>query len=830
MKTNQELFAVSKLTLAVQGALMVMLAMPLAAYAEDEDVATLTHPTSTVELGATSVSKASAKFGEYNGLDKNNTDLISNFSIRGGDAYNSFEGGSGTHRVEFKGTDLGTTSRELSGNVSDQGKWSIGIGTDELRHNITDSYQTPFNGAMGGNNFSLPASFGVISTAAKPTIPPGSPYSGGAGTTFLTAPGSNILTAAQLASFKTQDVYSDRKNSSFNAKYLIDSNWDVKFDFNHLVQSGAKLMGVAGDQINGVSTTTLNPAGQTPLVIMNPTNYMTDTFNLAMNWAGEKGFMSASYYGSLFHDDYNSVSFDNPFQKTNSTAGTAGTSPNLQDTMSTMPSNAFHQMNLTGGYALAPSTKLVGGLSRGRNTQNDTYSNSGLMATGGLPQNSLNGVVVTTHADFKLINQTTRDLVLSGGLKYNKRDNQTASNSYSFYTINESPLTTTPATAGTSVNAPMSNKKTQIEFAGDYRIDKNQKLLLSYEHEQIKRWCNNAAANNMQGTLNTAYNGPWTYSAATCAQVPDSKENKLAANYKVRVNEDVNVNAGYGYSRRTSEISPSFYNPMQALGGGAGGEGFEVAGFVAFFQASRKEQLLKAGVNWQASEKLSVTLNGRYTDDKYDSAYGVQKGNSWGLNLDSTYSYDDTGSVSAYLTSQNSSRDMTNEQYIAAQLAAAGTTSALSKPAGLNTWTNKLKENDLTLGLGTKKGGLMGGKLELAGDLTYSVGKTGYGTQFNYAAADGNTPANTCSAKYYLTCGDLPDIKNTLVQLKLVGNYKVDKSSRVMLGYVYQHLNSVDYFYNTYQYGSTPSSMLPTNQQAPNYTVSVVAASYIVNF
>jgi MtrB/PioB family decaheme-associated outer membrane protein len=471
---------------------------------------------------------------------------------------------------------------------------------------------------------------------------------------------------------------------------------------------------------------------------------------------------------------------------------------------------------------LAPATKLVGGLSYGRNTQNDTYSNSGLVPAGLLPQNSLNGLVVTTHADMKLINQTTKDLVLSGGLKYNQRDNRTASSSYQFNTVNEAA----GSVVGTSVNAPMSNKKTQLQLAGDYRIDKNQKLNLSVEQERIKRWCNNAAANNMQGSIHATYNGPLSYTAATCAQVPDSKENKLAVNYKLKATENVNLNAGYGYSRRTSTISPSFYNPMQALLGGSAGEGFEVPGFVAFFQASRKEQLLKAGVNWQANDKLAVTLNGRYTDDKYDSTYGVQKGNSWSLNLDSIYSYDDTGSFSAYLTSQNMSRDMTNLQGAAPTVIASA--NALGVPNGA-TWTNKLKENDLTVGLGTKKNGLMGGKMEFAGDLTYSVGKTGYGTQLNYSAPT-NPGGLTCSSPQFETCGNLPDIKNTMVQLKLGGSYKLDKASSVRLGYLYQHLKSTDFFYTPMQYGATPTAMLPTNQQAPSYSVNVVTATYLYNF
>lgn len=807
MKTNREQFVVSKLTLAVQGALMVMLAMPLAAKAEDEDVAALTHPTNSVEIGVGDTNKDSAKFGEYNGLNKKGAYGVGNFNVRGGDAYNSYDGGDGANRWEVTGTDLGTTSRELSGNVSRQGKWSLGLGYDELRHSITDTYQTPFQGSMGGNNFTLPANFGVINTTSNLTA----------------ARGSNSLTATQLASFNTRDVHSDRKNSSLNAKYTIDANWEVKFDYNHLAQSGAKLLSVAGDQANGPAIAGITWAGQTPIVLMNPTNYTTDTFNLGLNWSGEKAHASASYYGSMFRDAYNSLNFNNPFVKGAITAsnatGTVAAFP--VDTMSTMPNNDFHQLNLGGGYVFTPATKLAGGLSYARNTQNDAYSNSGLIPAGTLPQSSLNGLVVTTHADLKLTNQTTKDLVLSGGLKYNQRDNRTASSSYQYLTVNDAST----AVAGTSVNAPMSNRKIQYELAGDYRIDKNQKLNVSYEREQVKRWCNNAAANNMQGTLNIAYNGPWTYSVPTCAQVPNSKEDKLSANYKLRVSDDVNLSAGYGYANRKSNISPSFYNPMQALLGGAGGEGFEVAGFVAYFHASRKEQLLKAGANWQASEKLSVALNGRYTDDKYDSTYGVQNGHSWSLNLDSSYNYDETGSLSAYLTSQNSSRDLTDLQGAAATVNASAT--ALNVPNGA-TWTNTLKENDTTVGLGTKKGGLIAGKLELAGDLTYSLGKSSYGTQFNYTAA--TTGGLTCASPQFETCGNLPDIKNTMVQVKLGGTYKVDKASSVRVGYLYQHLTSSDFFYTAYQYGGTPTTMLPTNQRAPSYSVNVIAASYLYNF
>ena len=73
-------------------------------------------------------------------------------------------------------------------------------------------------------------------------------------------------------------------------------------------------------------------------------------------------------------------------------------------------------------------------------------------------------------------------------------------------------------------------------------------------------------------------------------------------------------------------------------------------------------------------------------------------------------------------------------------------------------------------------------------------------------------------------------MQSKVLQLKLTGKYKVDKQSRVMMAYVYQQMNSTDYYYNAMQAGSTPLALMPTNQQAPNYTVNVVTVAYIHDF
>jgi hypothetical protein len=116
----------------------------------------------------------------------------------------------------------------------------------------------------------------------------------------------------------------------------------------------------------------------------------------------------------------------------------------------------------------------------------------------------------------------------------------------------------------------------------------------------------------------------------------------------------------------------------------------------------------------------------------------------------------------------------------------------------------------------------MGGKLEILGDLSYSLDKSGYSTQVPYDA--------TCGASTKLICGSTPDIRTQLITLKLNGNYQVDKHGKVALGYIYQHLNSDDFFYNAYQYGYTPNRVMPTNQDSGSYSVNVVTATYIYTF
>ena len=773
MRTNN--MRTNILALAVQGALLSMFALPMIAVAEgavDDETTALTHPTNSVEVGVANVSKDSAKFGEYNGLNKSGVYGIANINLRGGKAYDDSDS---VMRWQIKATDLGTTSREVGASVSNQGQWSIGVNFDELRHNLSDSYQTPYLGSMGGNNFTLPTSLTAITNTQtqKSTLLP-----------FL----------------HSVDIGTSRKNTSFSADYTLNPQLDFKLDINHLDQSGAKLMAFPTDPSPvrsnfGITGVTWNSSGEKIAILPNPTNYTTDTVNAALSWMGDKGHLTGSYFGSFFRDANQSVSFDNFY-----------TTSHPVDVMTTPPNNDFHQFNLTGGYKFTPTTSLTAGLSYGRNTQNDGFVSSPLSIVNPSTA-SLNGVVATTHTDFKLINQSIKNLTLSAGLKYDERDNQTKSNIYNFYAIDGAIIANYP-------NTPLSNKKTQVEFAGDYRLDNHQHVRLAYNHEEISRWCNSYAV----GLVN--------YPAGTnCVVATDSKEDKLGLTYKINATEDIHLNAGYSYSdRRTSNDQNAIaaFSGNQTFLAKPGLNGGDFIGFHPFFDGSRTQQILKAGADWSVNDKLSLGASGRYTDDNYNTTYGVKSGNTWSFNLDSTFNYSDAGSVFAYLTKEYRARDLTSLYKISSSSSATSLGATTPTP-----WANNLTDQDVTFGIGGKQTGLMAGKLLVVADLSYSLGKSTYSTEVPLTLV--STTGN-CLNPAMLQCGTLPDIKNITTQVKLVADYKVNKNGKVQLGYIYRNLRSSDFYYNALQYNYTPTSLIPTNQQSGSYSVNVVSATYIYTF
>jgi MtrB/PioB family decaheme-associated outer membrane protein len=793
--------------------------LPAGPDVNDPEVQDLICPSSFIELGGQHLSSAAPKFGEYNGMTRSGAYGLGNFNVAGGGCQRA-----DTYKWRVFGYNLGTTSRNLGLEAEQQGKWSAGLTFDQLRHYTTTGFQTPYQGALGGNVFTLPPNFQPIFNGA---------YAAGQNNV-------NNMTAEQLAAFRNLKVYNERQTATFNAGYALNTEWNFNFKYKRINMSGAKLIGggsEAMDATGAPSGIVPNWAGQVVSLRLNPNKFTTDIFSLKFNWTGEKAYASIEYYASLFRDAYSGISQENPFY-----GGANGTPPAggfQQNTMSTPPSNQLHQLSLSGGYFLGQATRLTGGLSLGVNTQNMSYDGA---YTPGFWQplpgqsNSLNGKVVTTHADAKLTHKFSPSLDFSAGFKYNERNNKTDAGVYNMIMLNGSgPTNTNPpgaaatataaAIAGGVGSAPMSNRRTQFDLNLDYRIDKEQKLRLSYDYDHYQRWCNSMivttnTANNATLAANFTNAGlPYT-TPVSCAQVPSSTDNALTLNYKRVLMGDMDVSAGYTFADRRATVNPLFYNPMQNFA-----DGYENIGWLAYFQAPRREHTLKGRANWQVNDRLGLGVTAQYIQDNYynngnfDPSLGVQKGRSSNINFDANFQATDNTAYGAYLGWSQRSRDMTSFN---ARLSTAGNPAADGTYTGI-LWGNKMDDSGFSIGLNAKQK-LMHGKLQLSEDLSYDFGRTRYTTY--YVPGRGAEPA--ASANY--TPGSTPDLKSGILQLRLVGSYDIDKKQRLSFGYQYQRLKANDYLYAAYQYGSTATAVLPNNMREPTYHINTVFVVYRYTF
>src|SRR6266581_1678346 len=111
-------FAMRACAIAVGGALAALVFIQGAHAADDSNlIRELTQPTNLIELGALYVSESSAKFGEYNGLDKKGAYFIGNFELYGTGGPDS------AFRWCVLGSDLGLDTRSIAGEVGGQGSW-----------------------------------------------------------------------------------------------------------------------------------------------------------------------------------------------------------------------------------------------------------------------------------------------------------------------------------------------------------------------------------------------------------------------------------------------------------------------------------------------------------------------------------------------------------------------------------------------------------------------------------------------------------------------------------------------------------------------------------
>ncbi len=883
MNKQQDRFAVRASVIGVRAVLVAMAAVSVAQAEEANDAARqLTRPTSTLEAGVGYVSQDSFKFGEYNGLFRQGLFGIFNVDVRGGAPYDSAD----PTRWSILGTDLGLDDRAISARYAQQGRFRIDVGYDQLRKNVSDSYQTPYLGS-GTSDLTLPINWarplvpqvsatGVNFRALSPVTGLAPSLVSGVVTTPTAAQQaivSNII-ANDVPNFRNLGLDTTRRRYDGGFTYDVDRSWQVKVSARHETKDGLRPLAAVSSQVS-------ENAIVMPLLI----DQTTDQYNASLTYNGGKAFGQIAYYGSVFKNNVQSMTW----QDVNDPTRTA--------TMSTAPSNDFHQLLLTGGYNFSPATKLVLFGSYARNTQDDSFVTAGQnnQFPLGLPASSLDGLVIWKAFNAKLTSKPVKNLSLVAAYKFDDRDNQTPVNTYVFQDANEARATAASAfnaalglpanTLGSNINIyanrPYSKKTNQFDLGADYRLAPGHALAAAYQYQQIDRVCD----------------GSWI----SCADAPKTRENTVKAEWRASVIEDLSTRLAYEYSARRVDYDENAFLALVPMAnvvpaGGAtvsayqyllqtGLTGFgPVAGFPAtaltgdaaifspnnnilpqalygsrnninelyglrrFNMADRNRHKVRGMVNWEANDRLSVQAGLDYNKDDYEnSLYGLTDAQSWAVNLQAGYSLADNLSLTAYYTYEDIKSQTAGRSYgsnsttaniggVAGNTVVSGGCYATVLERNMNTkidpclnWSTDMRDKVDTFGIGVRHRGLLGGRLDVMGDLVYTYAKTDIGVMggsyANNPFAVAGLPA-VVPAALFIPAADMPTVSSKTFEIRLAGQYAIDRSSSVRLQYWFQRLRSTDYVYDGMQYG-TVSAVIPTNEQAFNYNVHVVGLSYL---
>jgi len=587
-----------------------------------------------VEGGLGFQSDDSYHFGRYTGLEKSGG-LIN----AGGDV--SYRGNDGRY-LNGKATDLGLASRDMTVEGGKQGSYGIAVEYDQIPNFRAQDARSPFRN-QGGGQLGLPADW----------VPGGT-------TSAMPRLGTDLAST----SLKTER---DRLGVKFS---LIPANaWEISGFFRQEKKDGTKDVGATF----GFSATSILPVAF---------NYKTDDFGLSLGYSGSRLQYSLAYSGSLFKNDQDAITWNNPFTQV------AG-----QDLGRTAeaPDNQSHQISAHLGYQLTDHTRLGAQLALGRLTQNQAfqpYTLNPFIATPALPASSLSGRVDTTLAKIDLNSRPARRLRLDASYTYSNRDNKSSINTYN-YVITDSILAIDPNTGSPVLrqNRPYSFEQHLLRTKVGYLLPKDTNLSGGFDYDQMNR---------------------------TYQQVQETKDKTLWAKLKLHPLETVEGTLKYAYSTRDASTyvplasqNPLLENPVFAESVNPLMQAFELA--------DRKRNKLGLDVAFNPRENLSLNLDvDYYKDDYHNMVLGLTQADGLIFTPSLTYTFSERLSASAYYTYEKLNSDQTSREWI-------------PLPPVSTTWLESDSNLTQTLGLSVNWKAIPE-KLDLGADTVYSkfTGKIQY--------------------------------------------------------------------------------------------------------
>lgn len=695
---------------------------------------------SEVEIGAGYVSDDSFKFGEFNGLEDEGVHFIGNADIRWSDAFDS----DSSRYFELQAADLGLDTREVYMEYGHQGRFALSFGYDEIPKRITDSARTPFLGA-GGTTLTLPALWDP-------------------GTT--TAGMDNLVTL-----LKSVDIDHEREKYSAGGKLILFENWNLALNFSHEDKEGSKTIGA----VIGV-----NGGNPRAVVVPEPVDYATDEVELLIGYSGRRLQAQFRYHASLFDNDAETLTWDNPYSAIGGWNPVAGF-PTGQGRLALPPDNDFHQVSFTGAYQVTPTTRATLTASTGWMTQDEDFlpfTVNPLLATPvPLPRESLDGEIQTTLIDAAVVSRPLPRLDLQARFRYDDRDNDTPQAEY-FVVHGDAADQDTEA----RINLPYSYEQTQARFDAGYLLMPRTRLEIGYRYETIER---------------------------DFQEVDETTEHTGSLNVNGTPLDFVNVRLTYEHGSRRGDSSYDGTIPLLASHEPSTvppGDFENHPLLRKFHLADRDRDRLLATVTVIPHEMVNLGLNVNYVNDDYDDGLiGLKSSRTEAYSADVSVIPNDRVSAYLFYTYEDLTADIGGWSF-------QGFAKIPHSQDPTRQWFVDHKDIVHTVGGGVD--------LELIPDRLF------LDADYVYARSRGDIGVTTGPS---LASAPLPDLETERHELTVSAEYNLRKNVGLRLGYLYGKYNSADFALD-FVAPNTLANVITLGEESPEYSTHVFWAAVKYRF
>ena len=409
-----------------------------------------------------------------------------------------------------------------------------------------------------------------------------------------------------------------------------------------------------------------------------------------------------------------------------------------------------------------------------------------------LPRSSLDAEIQTLFANLNFTARPLPRLSVGAHYTYDDRDNKTPRDVYSRI-VNDSAAQIDPGNDAEEnrVPRPYSLERHKVEVDADYRLTRMAKLGVGYEFESIDR-------------------------DFTERETTDEHTGKVKLSLT-----PFNMTSGwveYAYSSRDGSIYDDFRTNQPFLDGHtpahiaglSGTELYEQDPLLRkWYLADRNKHEVRGTVNYTPYNQISLGLTGGYADSSYDkSTLGLRGDTRLHSTIDlGLYPTEDVDGY-AFLTYERLTHSQNGLQRGFADQFQPGD----PRPIG-QFWALGTEDQVYSLGTGIKVRDIMGGKIDIGADYTFSF-------------ADTKTDPDGGSA---LTFAELPHLKTKIHSITITGDYRLRDNMKLRASYLFEYFRTRDFALDDVA-PDTLEHVILLGNSSPNYTAHVVGASFIYEF